>query len=82
MFILAGLQDRAAARQTANNIIDCIRRALLENPHTTGIGTSIGIALYPSDRSEAALLIKAADDAMYLAKQQGKNRFAFASELH
>lgn len=82
VFILTGLQDRAAARQTVNNIIDCIHRAFLENPHTTGIGTSIGIALYPSDRSEAALLIKAADDAMYLAKQQGKNRFAFASELH
>jgi PleD family two-component response regulator len=33
------------------------------------------------DHEEAESLIKYADDAMYLAKQQGKNRFVFASDL-
>jgi diguanylate cyclase (GGDEF)-like protein len=35
---------------------------------------SIGIALYPEHGSDGATLITAADHAMYLAKQAGKNR--------
>ena len=35
------------------------------------IGISIGIALYPSDAKDAEALIKAADAAMYRAKQAG-----------
>jgi len=38
------------------------------------IGASIGIACYPEHGSEADLLIKLADDAMYRAKRNGKNQ--------
>jgi diguanylate cyclase (GGDEF)-like protein len=37
------------------------------------IGVSIGIAIYPTEGSEADALIKAADAAMYRAKQAGGN---------
>ncbi|MCK9608325.1 MAG: diguanylate cyclase [Methylomonas sp.] len=82
VFILTGLQNQQAATQTAKNIINSIHQSFQVNQQTIKIGISIGIAIYPSDHSEAALLIKFADEAMYLAKQQGKNRFAFASESH
>ena len=37
------------------------------------IGTSVGIAIYPDDAADADELVKAADRAMYLAKQAGTN---------
>lgn len=44
------------------------------------ISTSVGIAIYPKDGQEADTLIKAADMAMYEAKQKGKNRYHFFTE--
>lgn len=38
---------------------------------------SIGAARYPSDGSNLQTLLKAADTALYAAKDYGKNRFAF-----
>lgn len=38
---------------------------------------SIGISIFPSDGDSASELIKNADAAMYLAKEQGRNNFQF-----
>ncbi|MCG6966282.1 MAG: EAL domain-containing protein [Chromatiaceae bacterium] len=38
---------------------------------------SIGLARFPEDGDTAGLLLKAADSAMYAAKQNGKHRYAF-----
>ena len=42
---------------------------------TLSISASIGVTLYPSDNSDADQLIRHADQAMYIAKQKGKNRY-------
>jgi diguanylate cyclase (GGDEF)-like protein len=43
------------------------------------VGASIGIALYPADARDADALVKAADAAMYSAKQAGNDvRFCAA----
>ena len=44
---------------------------------STQIGTSIGIAMYPTDSERPNELIKLADKAMYAAKKAGKNTFRF-----
>jgi diguanylate cyclase (GGDEF)-like protein len=41
------------------------------------VSTSIGVSLYPQDHVDADLLIRHADQAMYVAKQAGKNRYHF-----
>jgi len=41
------------------------------------ISTSLGITLYPSDASTVLELLKNADQAMYLAKNLGRNRFCY-----
>ncbi len=44
------------------------------------LSASIGIALYPDNGDDPSTLIKNADMAMYKAKEEGKNNFAFFSE--
>ena len=41
---------------------------------------SVGIALFPADGDDAEALLREADTAMYSAKNEGKNRFAFFTE--
>jgi diguanylate cyclase (GGDEF)-like protein len=43
------------------------------------VGTSIGIALYPDDAPSREGLLKAADQAMYVAKTHGKGGYRFSS---
>jgi diguanylate cyclase (GGDEF)-like protein/PAS domain S-box-containing protein len=44
------------------------------------IEMSIGVALYPDDAENGPTLLKAADNAMYRAKHNGKNAIAYAQE--
>ena len=67
------------------NIEDCepiLERLLLAASKTIKIdnielhvSTSIGITLYPQDNVDADQLMRHADQAMYAAKQAGKNRY-------
>jgi len=41
------------------------------------ISASIGIVLYPEDGTDAESLMKHADQAMYAAKQEGRDRFCY-----
>jgi len=45
------------------------------------LGASIGVAMFPNDGEDAAILLKNADVAMYRAKESGGNSLAFASEV-
>ena len=42
---------------------------------TVSVSASIGVSLYPQDHADADTLMRHADQAMYLAKEAGKNRF-------
>ncbi len=75
VLILTRLKALAAAELVADNII----RALAEPCEILGqplrTGASIGIAMYPSDGSDAGELLQKADLAMYRAKSTGRNRY-------
>ena len=45
------------------------------------VGGSIGISIFPNDSENPAQLVKQADEAMYLAKQGGKNTSRFYRDL-
>lgn len=48
--------------------------------HNISVGASIGIALYPDHGNDAETLLHHADQAMYQAKNHGKNTFRFFTE--
>ena len=71
--ILPDIARREEAEIVARKIIAAIAVPFqLGSPkQSVDIGTSIGIALYPADAQGADVLIRAADGAMYSAKQVG-----------
>jgi GGDEF domain-containing protein len=45
------------------------------------VGGSIGIAIFPDASTDSDSLVKLADNAMYLAKQSGKNTYRFYRDV-
>jgi diguanylate cyclase (GGDEF)-like protein/PAS domain S-box-containing protein len=73
--ILPGITRREQAETVARKIIAALAAPfeLDSQQQSVDIGTSIGIALYPADAADADALVKAADAAMYIAKQAGNS---------
>ncbi|MFA7278842.1 MAG: PAS domain S-box protein [Sterolibacterium sp.] len=44
---------------------------------TLNVSSSIGVAIYPQHGAEADQLVRCADQAMYVAKQTGKNKYRY-----
>lgn len=61
----------------ANKILDTLSKPFFLESHELNTTVSIGISLYPVDTVEIDDLIKKADLAMYLSKEQGKNTYRF-----
>ena len=79
--ILPVITRREEAEIVARKIIVALGKPfpLGSDKQSVDIGTSIGIAIYPTDAPDADALVKAADAAMYRAKQAGNNlRFCAA----
>jgi diguanylate cyclase (GGDEF)-like protein/PAS domain S-box-containing protein len=65
------------ATELAGRIIDSISQAFDVNGHQVMIGTSVGIAIAPTDGREPDQLLRNADMALYRAKSQGRGTYHF-----
>ena len=63
------------AAHVAQKILDIISGSLRWNNHDVYVTTSVGISLSPGDGSDSETLIKCADNAMYRAKELGRNNY-------
>lgn len=75
--VLTDVTDNSNVEQIANNLTNALAEPFQFDELTATIGASIGIAIYPDDASEPEQLLKQADAAMYLVKNDGKNGFSF-----
>ncbi len=50
--------------------------------HTLTVSASIGVTFYPEDQGDPDQLMRHADQAMYQAKQEGKNRYHYFDVSH
>ncbi len=75
--ILPDVSDTRRVEQAAENILRCFSEPFLLGAETTYISASIGIALYPDDAANIEELLKHADQAMYAAKDHGRNRYHY-----
>jgi len=81
--ILPGL-DRTRASHAANQVqswIQDMTATELGRHDLSGITISVGVAIYPTDAQDAAQLVEAADQAMYVAKRQGGDQVATFSPI-
>ena len=75
--IVPNVRDGRDAAQVAEKIIQRFGTSFQIAGHELFLSTSIGIALYPQHGETPEELVKHADTAMYLAKENGRNLFQF-----
>ena len=72
--VLAPVHDAAGAQALATHMVAAVRAVVGTGPLAGVVSASIGYALAPDDARHPLNLLQLADDAMYAAKREGKNR--------
>jgi diguanylate cyclase (GGDEF)-like protein/PAS domain S-box-containing protein len=75
--IQTGVPHPDGAATLAERLVASVGMPFELDDQQTMIGTSIGIALYPGDGDTGEELIRAADTALYRAKEAGRHTFRF-----
>ncbi|MGJ7915661.1 EAL domain-containing protein [Massilia sp. LXY-6] len=74
-------EETFAVDRTAQAIIQAMASPFALGGETLHLSASIGITHYPKDAADMESLVKHADQAMYVAKQQGRNRYTYFSHV-
>ncbi len=75
--ILPELDDISNAEKIATSIVQQLASPFILQNQAYYVTASIGITLYPDDASNMEELFKNADQAMYVAKSQGRNCYSY-----
>ncbi len=75
--VLNQIDGAESAGMVAQRLIDTLIKPMIIDGHELVVTPSIGIAIAPQDAEDVEGLLKAADTAMYHAKNSGKNNFLF-----
>lgn len=74
VLLINQLNSRSECEASLQRIMDSISRPYAFEGEHVQVTASIGYTLYPDDENDADTLIRHADQAMYQAKQAGRNR--------
>ena len=77
--LLPAVRTRQEAAGVAQKLLKALANRFQLEGHEVHATSSLGIALYPEDGSDAAALRRQADAALYRAKQLGRNTYRFSS---
>ncbi len=75
--LVDNINRQYGAAETAERCLNELHKPVILKDNTIRPRCSIGIAHYPDDGQDLQTLLKAADSAMYTAKEEGKHRYAF-----
>ncbi|NVK42938.1 MAG: EAL domain-containing protein [Oceanospirillaceae bacterium] len=81
--ILPGLGDAKAVARIGESILGALTEPFPSNDRANFISASIGVTIYPDDARDVNNLLQNADQAMYVAKSLGRNRYHyFTQDMH
>lgn len=81
IIVLDNIESEDNAALVAHKINVALLTPFEVNGQPCQVGGSIGISMFPQNSKDPEQLIKLADDAMYLAKQSGKNSYMFYRDV-
>ncbi|MDA3945714.1 MAG: diguanylate cyclase [Helicobacteraceae bacterium] len=80
VIILGDIEETDEITSVAEKILNIINVPFDINENKLSLQMSAGISYYPRDGDNTIELVQKADQAMYQAKKEGKNRFFYYSE--
>ncbi len=75
--ILAGFDQLAGVERVAQEMVNRLALPFELDGEQALVSASIGIAVYPTDAADIDELLRHADQAMYAAKNAGRNRYSY-----
>lgn len=76
--ILAEIEETWDISHTADRLLSVVAQPLELEGQTFHLTASLGIAIYPADGDQVALLLQGAEAAMFRAKASGRNAYQFS----
>ena len=80
--LITGLDQADACIPVLERLLSAASSAVYVDDITLQVSASIGVTVFPDDNVNVDHLVRHADQAMYRAKQSGKNQFAFFDPAH
>ena len=77
--LIRDIQNPDDVFPVADKILESLSQPFVLGDHTVRISASMGAAFHPRDGQDEVELLRAADLAMYAAKEQGRNHFRLYS---
>ena len=77
LLLITDIRDPADTAVVATKILEELDKSVLIGGAEVHTSASIGISVYPTDGTDSDSLVAHADEAMYFAKQHGRNTFQF-----
>jgi len=78
--ILGELDDHGSVERVAQDILSMMSEVFHLGNEVVYVSASIGITFYPDDAITNETLLTSADQAMYAAKQMGRNRYHYFTQ--
>ncbi len=82
VLILCNIEQETECFDILERVLATIRMPFAIKNKTVAVSASVGVTLHPQDEASVGDLLRHADQAMYEAKQTGKNRFAVYAGIH
>lgn len=80
--LLVGILAPEECVSSLHRLLEVIHEPIEIESHMVILSASIGVAIFPEGEQDADTLMRHADQAMYLAKQSGKNRYHLYDASH